>query len=134
MTSLYSGTALFAASLLLFGVVYYVSRIRPASTSEGQEVVLSVFCVAITGMIALAGASYMAALFDWKTTLSDVGLTALGGFALVDGVALMLAALLVGLGRRHAGPVLQTSLGHMPVEMVPVAANSPTRPVIRSVA
>ena len=128
MNTLYIGTALFAASLLSFGLAFYVMRTPRGARWGEQEVLLSLICVAITSMIVLTAGIYSAAAFDWKNTLADFGLPMLAGFAVVDLLAIFAASVLVAGGRRAGTVTLQTSLGQIPVGVLPIPANSPTSP------
>lgn len=134
MTSLLIGTVLFAASVVAFGLAFFLMRSpRPGKWAE-VELLVSIVCVGVTMIAALGLSTYVAAAASWKASVALNGVPALMGYALVDGAALCVAGVLVMLGRRRGRGVpapgrVQTAPGGLPR-----AANSPSKPRARKAA
>jgi hypothetical protein len=134
MTSLIIGTVLFAASVLAFGLAFYLMRSpRPGKWAEA-ELMISLICVGITMIAALAMSTYVAAAASWKATMAANSAPTLAGYALVDLAALVVAAALVIAGRRRGRVMPVTGLGEMPTGGVPHPANTPSKPRARKAA
>jgi hypothetical protein len=128
MNILILGTVLFAASALCFGFAYlFLRNARPGSWRD-SDMLASLICVGLTGMIVMALITHAIVVFDWKDAVAGLSLPAMAGLAAVDAAALVAATGLLTIARRRAARAPAVVVVEMTPGTPPKPANSPTRP------